>query len=401
MQNQINKVCKFLHLTGTSSFRYVALLSVWWVSGCSTFPSWLPSSGPIAEQVVAQEKVDVPVPVIDVSDEVARRILAAQRVESLAEWPAATAPRDFVVGAGDALEVSIWEAPPAVLFGAATVDPRAGLTSTRQTTLPEQIVSGDGIINVPFAGAVRVAGKTPQQIEAEIVGRLSGKAHQPQVLVRVTRNATQVVTVVGEVGQALRMPLTPKGERLLDAIAAAGGVRHPVGKVTIQISRGGMVKAMPLERIIQDPAQNIHLQPGDVVTALYQPQSFTVLGAAGKNEEINFEAQGITLAQALGRMAGLRDAQADARGLFIFRFEDPAVAPASGKPWPRTPEGKMPVVYRVDLKDPRSFLLAQSFPIKNQDVLYVANAPAAELQKFLNILTSSLFSVNSLLNLGK
>lgn len=369
--------------------------------GCSTFPSWLPSSGPSLAQVAEQKEIESPIPVLEVSDVTARQVMAALRMDSFAQSLASSAPPAYLVGPGDALEVSLWEAPPAVLFGAATVDPRAGLTSTRQTTLPEQIVSVDGIINVPFAGAVRVAGKTPQQIEAEIVGRLSGKAHQPQVLVRVTRNATQVVTVVGEVGQALRMPLTPKGERLLDAIAAAGGVRHPVGKVTIQISRGGMVKAMPLERIIQDPAQNIHLQPGDVVTALYQPQSFTVLGAAGKNEEINFEAQGITLAQALGRMAGLRDAQADARGLFIFRFEDPAVAPASGKPWPRTPEGKMPVVYRVDLKDPRSFLLAQSFPIKNQDVLYVANAPAAELQKFLNILTSSLFSVNSLLNLGK
>ena len=371
------------------------------LSGCSTFPAWLASSGPSVAQVVEQENVDSPIPVVEVSDAVARRVLAAQRADSFAEVLSAKAPPGYVVGAGDVLEVSVWEAPPAALFGAAVVDPRAGLTTTRQTTFPEQIVNTDGVINVPFAATVPVAGKTPQQIEADLVMRLKGKANQPQVLVRVIRNATQNVTVVGEVAASTRMPLTAKGERLLDAVAAAGGVRQPVGKITVQLSRGGKVMAMPLDSVIQDPKQNVYLQPGDVVTALFQPLSFTALGATGKNEEVNFEAQGITLAQALGRMAGVRDNQADARGVFIFRFEEPGVVKAEGQPLPQTPEGKVPVVYRVDLKDPRAFLVAQNFPMKNKDVVYVANAPAAELQKFLNILSSTVFSIRGLTDLGQ
>lgn len=371
------------------------------LSGCATFPAWLPSSGPSVAQVVEQDKIDSPIPVVDVNDAVARRVLAAQRADSFAESLSAKAPPGYLVGAGDVLEVSVWESPPAVLFGTAVVDPSVGLTTARQTTFPEQIVNADGVINVPFAGTVPVAGKTPQQIEADLVQRLNGKANQPQVLVRVIRNATSNVTVVGEVAASTRMPLTAKGERLLDAIAAAGGVRQPVDKITIQLSRNGKVMAMPLDSVIRDPKQNVYLQPGDVVTALFQPLSFTALGATGKNEEVNFEAQGITLAQALGRMAGVRDAQADARGVFIFRFEEPGIVKSDGKPLPQTPEGKVPVVYRVDLKDPRAFLVAQNFPMKNKDVVYVADAPAAELQKFLSILTSSLFSVNSLVNLGK
>ena len=371
------------------------------LSGCSTFPAWLASSGPSVAQVVEQENVDSPIPVVEVSDAVARRVLAAQRADSFAEVLSAKAPPGYVVGAGDVLEVSVWEAPPAALFGAAVVDPRAGLTTTRQTTFPEQIVNTDGVINVPFAATVPVAGKTPQQIEADLVMRLKGKANQPQVLARVIRNATQNVTVVGEVAASTRMPLTAKGERLLDAVAAAGGVRQPVGKITLQLSRGGKVMAMPLDSVIQDPKQNVYLQPGDVVTALFQPLSFTALGATGKNEELNFEAQGITLAQALGRMAGVRDNQADARGVFIFRFEEPGVVKAEGQPLPQTPEGKVPVVYRVDLKDPRAFLVAQNFPMKNKDVVYVANAPAAELQKFLNILSSTVFSMRGLTDLGQ
>ncbi|MDR5671452.1 polysaccharide export protein, partial [Burkholderia cenocepacia] len=101
--------------------------------------------------------------------------------------------------------------------------------------------------------------------------------------------------------------------RVLDALASAGGVRQPVDKITIQITRGDKVASQPLETIIKDPRQNVSLRAGDVVTALYQPFSFTALGATGKNEEVNFEAQGITLAQALARAGGLQDTRSDAQ----------------------------------------------------------------------------------------
>jgi polysaccharide export outer membrane protein len=42
------------------------------------------------------------------------------------------------------------------------------------------MVAADGMINVPFAGAIPVAGKSPQAIEKEIARSLSGKANQPQ-----------------------------------------------------------------------------------------------------------------------------------------------------------------------------------------------------------------------------
>jgi polysaccharide export outer membrane protein len=303
------------------------------------------------------------------------------------------------VGPGDVLEVSIWEAPPATLFGSTAVDPRVGLTTTRVTSFPEQMVSHEGTINIPFAGAILVTGMSPQKIETEVAKRLAGKANQPQVLVRVTRNTTSNVTVVGEVGQSARFPLTALGERLLDIIAAAGGVRQPVGKITVQLTRQNLVQSMPLDSIILDPKQNIILQPGDVITALHQPLSFTALGATGKNEEIYFEAQGISLAQALARSGGLQDQRSDAKGVFIFRFEEPLVLGVAGENPPLTPDGKVPVIYRVDLKDPRSFFLAQGFPVRNKDVIYVANAPAAELQKFLNILTSVVFTASGLGNL--
>jgi len=364
------------------------------LAGCSTYPAWLPSAGPSGEQVTnvanAQSTQNVPgIQVVEVSDAVARRVVASQQRRLFSETLGATPAAGFVVGAGDVLEISIWEAPPASLFGSGVLDPRAGAAVSRVTALPEQMVNSAGKINVPFAGAVQAAGRSPQQIEADVVQLLKGKANQPQVLVRVIRNATSNVTVVGEFATSTRMPLTAKGERLLDAVAAAGGVRQPVGKMTVQITRGSSVQALPLETIIQDPRQNVVLQAGDVVTALHQPLSFTVLGATGKNEELNFEAQGITLAQALARAGGLQDSRADARGVFVFRFEDPAALGLKADSGVQaTPEGKIPVVYRIDLKDPATFFVAQGFPIRNKDVMYVSNSSAAELQKFLSIIGS-------------
>jgi polysaccharide export outer membrane protein len=365
------------------------------LAGCSTYPAWLPSAGPSGEQVTnvanAQSTQNVPgIQVVEITDAVARRVVASQQRRLFSETLGSTAAAaGFVVGAGDVLEISIWEAPPASLFGSGVLDPRAGAAVSRVTALPEQMVNSAGKINVPFAGVVQAAGRSPQQIEADVVQLLKGKAHQPQVLVRVMRNASSNVTVVGEFATSTRMPLTAKGERLLDAVAAAGGVRQPVGKMTVQITRGSSVQSLPLETIIQDPRQNVVLQAGDVVTALHQPLSFTVLGATGKNEELNFEAQGITLAQALARAGGLQDSRADARGVFVFRFEDPAALGLKADSGVQaTPEGKIPVVYRVDLKDPATFFVAQGFPIRNKDVMYVSNASAAELQKFLSIIGS-------------
>jgi polysaccharide biosynthesis/export protein len=387
---------------GISPLRGVLVLaSMLGLCGCVGPPGWLANNGPSAARVEQEPQATPPIPVIDISDEVARNLLKAQAHATFADTLASGgAPADLLLGPGDVLSVSVWEAPPAVLFGAGTVADQHSASTSRATTFPDQMVAADGTIDIPFAGTIVAAGRSARQVESEIVKRLSGKANQPQVLVSLSHNASSNVTIVGEVTQSMRMSLTAKGERVLDALAAAGGVRQPLGKITIQLSRGDAVHSMALDSIVQDYRQNVRLQNGDVLAALYQPLSFTALGATGKNDEINFEAQGITLAQALGRINGLQDARSDARGVFIFRFEDGKLVKSDGAPLPTTPDGTVPVVYRINLRDPRSFLIAQDFPIHNRDVIYVANAPSAELQKFLTIISTSVYSIYSVIHLN-
>ncbi|GAA4741920.1 polysaccharide biosynthesis/export family protein [Sphingomonas daechungensis] len=394
---------EYLHPRGIAGGRsgfVVASALLLALGACTSLGSAGPSASSIkganGDQVGAAD-----IKVVDVTDNVARQVLASSRSTLFSEALGDVPPAGTIVGPGDVLEVTVWEAPPAVLFGSSanfgsesSSSVLAAATGVGQRTpMPEMMVDRDGMIHFPFAGAIRASGRTPHDIEREIENRLARKAHDPQVAVRLVTNASANVTVVGEVAKNARVPLTPRGERLLDIVASAGGVKQPVGKMTIRITRGDRVVSLPLETIIHDPAQNVRLQSDDVVTALYQPFSFTSLGATGKSSEVEFEATGITLSQALGRAGGLRDDRADIRGVFIFRLEDPAALdPGVAATARRTPDGLIPVIYRVNLSDPKSFFVAQTFPIRNKDVLYVSTAPLSDFQRFVSIVSSLAFT---------
>lgn len=394
-----------LSLPGASTSMRASHLLLYVSCAALTACSSLGASGPTSRSIAAagQSSIDTAgIQVIDITDAVARRVRSTTTStlfsEALGEVPTA----GTVIGRGDSVEVTIWESPPAALFGStASFGARdtgatlaSGTSATQRTSLPEMMVDEAGQISVPFAGSITAAGRTPAQVARQIISRLNGKAHAPQVVVRLVNSTRSQATVVGDVANSARVTLTPRGERLLDAIAAAGGPKQATNKTTIQVTRGGQVVSLPLDAILRDPNQNIRLQANDVVTALYQPFSFTALGATGVSAEIPFESTGLTLAQALGRFGGLKDERANTRGVFIFRMEDPAVLdPALAATARRTPDGLVPVIYRVDLKNPATLFVAQSFPIRNKDVLYASSAPLSDLQKFVSIVSSMAFTV--------
>jgi polysaccharide biosynthesis/export protein len=359
------------------------------------------ASGPSHKAMRNAEKNDPRVRIVDVDEVVARNVIAGQNADTFARSLGDIPQRRDLIGAGDILDVTIWEAPPAALFAPMSVGSleTSGISIARPSEMPQQRVDADGRITVPFVGSVAAVGRSPSAVAREITSRLSGMAHRPQTIVRIADNQGANVTVVGDVNSSRRVPLTTKNERLLDALASAGGVRQSVDKVLVQITRGKTVVSRPLSAIIRDPQENITLVANDVITALYQPYSFQAMGAFVATAEINFEGTGITLAQAIARVGGLQDNRANIKGLFIFRFEDPvALPPASRIGAPLTPEGKVPVIYRIDMSNPSTFFLLQTFPVNNRDILYVSNAPIADLQKFVTLVSQLTFSVAGIVN---
>ncbi|HEX4800291.1 MAG TPA: polysaccharide biosynthesis/export family protein [Sphingomicrobium sp.] len=333
--------------------------------------------------------------VVDVTQDVAQQLNApaADDKDVFARDLGGAQPVGTRVGIGDTVEVSIWEASPPALFGTTNLDTSIGsiVQGSRPNTLPGFLVGPSGTITIPFAGQIPAAGRTTHEIEQDIVRRLQGRAHLPQAIVRVSHNVTSTVTVLGDVKQPSQVPLSPHGERVLDAISAAGGTSEPLDRMTIQLTRGDIVRRMAAKDIIADPRNNVVLATGDVVTALYQPYSFTVLGAAGKNDEVRFEATGLTLSQALGRVGGLRSDTADPKGVFIFRWEKPADA-ADGTDASPTASG-VPVIYRIDLKQPETYLAAQKFEMHNGDILYVSNSPVSDFQRFVGLVATSILPI--------
>lgn len=363
------------------SLRLLALIALVSLSGCT-----LSNSGPSRDAILKSsdsERIEG-IQVVDVNEKVARKLTENNQTGKFADLFPSNGSNNYLIGPGDIVEVTIWEAPPALLFGGRNSTTIGA--SSNSVTLPSQMVAADGTISIPFINRVALQGHTTKEIEAVIVKKLRGKANQPQVLLRVTQNNTSSVTVVGEVETSTMMALTPKGERLLDAIAAGGGVKKEVDRTAVQLSRKNVTSMMALGSVIRDPQHNVLLAPGDVVTALYQPQTFSVLGQTGKNDEIPFEAQGISLAQAIARSGGLNENLADASGVYVFRFEDVKTFNSLGGQTVAAANGTVPAVYNIDFKDPASFLVTQNFPIENHDVIYVATSDARQTEKFLRLL---------------
>ena len=77
-------------------------------------------------------------------------------------------PPEIKFGIGDVVGVSIFEAAAGGLFIPAEASVRPG----NFVALPNQPIDARGMLSVPYAGLVPAAGKTPAQVEQEIVDRI-------------------------------------------------------------------------------------------------------------------------------------------------------------------------------------------------------------------------------------
>lgn len=368
------------------------------LSGCSS----LPTTGPTLNKVTEMNKYGhVEANLIELNETVVKNLYRVQQSQQFSGFLDTAGGAGYVgaVNVGDVLEISIWEAPPAVLFGGTFSSEGQG--SGHLTQLPAQMVNPKGTVTVPFVGNIRVAGKTPEAIQSQIVGALQRKANQPQVLVKIANNNSADVTVIRQ-GNSIRMPLTANNERVLDAVAAVGGTTENIEDVTVKLTRGSQVKTLAFETLISDPAQNIMLRAGDVVSLLNTPYSFTGLGAVGNNQQMKFSSKGITLAEAIGKMGGLIDTRSDPRGVFVFRHVPfTHLSLEQQAQWEAKGYGigmDVPTVYRVNLLEPQSIFLLQRFPMQDKDIVYVSNAPLSEFQKFLRMIFSVTSPITSTTN---
>jgi polysaccharide biosynthesis/export protein len=266
------------------------------------------------------------------------------------------------------------------------------------TRIPDQQVGSEGTISIPYAGRIMAAGRTPDEVQRAIEARLAGKALDPQVVVAIRRNLANSVTIEAEGAGGTRVPLPPGGMRLLQLISAAGGGGVPVHEIFLRLSRGGVTATVPLSRLVSNPEENIFAEPGDVVTLVRRPQTFTVFGATGKNTAITFNSETLSLSEALAKAGGLRDDRADPSAVFLFRYEPANTVRALGQPIAtNAPANVSPVAYRLDMSDAKSYLLAKRFPVRDKDVIFVADAEIRDVSKVFTALSNIVGPVETIL----
>ena len=357
-----------------ASLMIVALLA-----GCSTLPRDGPSGMGVVQAASNPERQG-DYALVNLDFALSERLKAApQRSFSTLALASSDAPTD-IIGVGDTLAVSIFE-PSGGLFNG------GDSSESGNQTLPPLVVDRNGAVPVPFAGSVSVQGLTPGQASAAVRRALIGKVANPQVIVTLAGNASNAVTVLGEVRNPGRQPLAANSDRILDVIAAAGGSSRSIYEVTVRIQRGGQTYTAPMSIVTTEFNENVRLQRGDQVNLVYQPRRFSSFGAFNAVARTDLPPGPLTLAEALSGVGGLDSNLADAKSVLVFRFERPEVAQALGIQQAATPRG-VPVVYRLNLNEGSGFFIASNFQIEPDDIIYAPRSGAAEARKFFEFVQS-------------
>ncbi|MES2497825.1 MAG: polysaccharide biosynthesis/export family protein [Pseudomonadota bacterium] len=355
------------------------------LSGCAT----LPSSGPTGSQVMkgaTAPDAALKFEVVDLDGAAFQKLVRVQPAGRSIGQLAALARDGRVdrIAPGDALQINIYEVGM-TLFGSSAQASGAGIGSPAMLSDPDGTVrsqpvnvvsvASDGTIRLPYVGRLLVAGSTPYDVQRMIEQALHGKSQSPQAMVTVVNSPGNSVYLLGDVIRTGRMPLTAARERLLDAVATAGGSKVSNADTVIRITRGGESAEMRLGDVRPGSSDDLALLPGDRIELVNQPRSFSAFGATPKVSQVAFESPSVSLAEGLARIGGPNDAQADAKSVFLFRYD--AAAIAAGEP---------PVIYRLNLMKPESYIIAQNFPMRDKDLIYIANSASNPVSKFVGIL---------------
>jgi polysaccharide export outer membrane protein len=348
------------------------------LSGCAS----MPTSGPTRKQitrVVGSPDNSVKFTLVDIAPQTLPptsdvRTMAQDQLGILASFN--PLDRSDTIRPGDTLAIAVYEVG-VTLFGGAAASPIGGLGDypTANAQRMAVLVDEDGNITLPYIGTVKAAGKTPVALSNLIESRLRRLSQSPQVMIAITDTLESNAILSGAIAKPGRYRLTSARERLLDLVAIAGGANGSIADMELRVVRGSRTAAIRLADLRPEDLGNIVVAPGDRIELIRKPRTYTVFGATEKVSQVPFETSSVTLAEAIARASGPSDSRADARGVFLFRFEK---APAGGEP--------RPVVYRLNLLDPNNYFLAQQIAVQDKDVILFSAAPSNLTSKFINLL---------------
>ena len=175
--------------------------------------------------------------------------VAVTSMPATAQEPAAPARQQYLVNAGDTLEISVWK--------------EADLQR-------EVLVRPDGGMSFPLAGEIRAEGRTVAQIREDLAARLSRYIPDLVLTVTVTDVSGNRIFVVGQVVSPGVFVMNPDLD-VMQALSLAGGTTPFASLKDIKILRRQGDKRTAISFDFTDVSrgrsleQNIVLRSGDVV----------------------------------------------------------------------------------------------------------------------------------------
>lgn len=378
-------------------------------AGCNALPSSGPNSrdiidGASVSLVNEPREVVLDYVLVDINRLVLDEVAAVGPGSFFKSFGRGRGPAPAIrVGVGDVVQVSIFESSAGGLF----IPVEGGLRSGNFVTLPPQVVDRSGTITVPFAGQVQASGRSPFDIQREIEKRLGNRAIEPQAIVAISeQNATEVSVVGDVVAGANKFKIRPSGDRVLDIIAKSGGLRFPGYEIFVTLQRGKQRSTVHFPSLVNNPDENIFVTPGDTLYLYREPQRYVAVGALGSlapgqtqisigqtqglTGQFAFDQEKLSLNEAVAKAGGLLDTRANPGQVFLYRMEYRETLEALKTDLKKFPRDQkvIPTVYRANFRDPSSFFFAQGFPMRHKDIIYVSNADAVEVIKFLDYVRS-------------
>ncbi len=275
-------------------------------------------------------------------------------------------PDSYRISPGDTILVTVWDHPE--LMGA---NPAGGQNAEANGRL----VHPDGTFYYPFVGTIKVAGMRIEELRSVITSKLSTYLQSPQVDVNIAGYGSRV-TLQGAFQNTSPQNITTVPLTLSQAIGAAVINADEADLSGLTLTRDGQNYRINLDALSRNrgATPEIYLKPGD---RLYLPfndrHEVYVLGEVLQPQALTFKTSDMTLTQALGRAGGLNPTTAKEEAVYVIRgmnIDDMQQQPST--------------VYQLDASSPAAFALADRFPVRPGDVVFVGEAGVTRWNRFLS-----------------
>jgi len=156
-----------------------------------------------------------------------------------------------------------------------------GISVTEQSAdLISYPVDGEGYIQLPYAGRIKVAGKTLAMVTNEVEKVLKGYVADAAVTVKMVNN---YVSIIGEVQRPGKYPIYKDRMNIFQALAMAGDLTEFSNRKKIQLIRqtpdGNLVKEFNLNDRSIMASESFYVMPNDVIYAKPMKGKFFAMNA--------------------------------------------------------------------------------------------------------------------------